>query len=509
MIKDYARWYSFLFGIAVLVLSETSASAQWIVGTKENITYLSNDSVRKTQQIAKQVILFQNGIEQVIQQPGRSEKWPLRIMICKDGESFSSIAPVERKFSAEVAGYFTQGLAYDLILIKSNTNSKELKSIIYHELVHRLMKSSSSFPLWLSEGYAEVYSGFKIKKDKLHLGVVDIDHCRWINHKGLTPLSRLFHIGHQSPEYNEQNFSGSFYATSWIFVHFCLFSDHADLKNAFEAFVEASRGKIVDERMFSRHFRMSYKDMEKRLRKYARKFRHPFEIITIDPLRKSSPINFTPLDSVQEAIYRAGALTLAHRYEEALKILKRDEHLLSQSDENRHTQQNRYLNLLNERVQLEYYRENYEVAQTFAERAYDAGSRNPGVLIVYAEKLLETFPGLTLYYHDRISNRIVNRAMSCINQLIELDRQRPEVWRLYTFAWLRAHSVPSEKHLHKILNSCRIFPDDAMLHFMVSDLMMQLNRPQDAKYILSQLAAHTSQVSVKKEAEQKLNRIHL
>jgi Flp pilus assembly protein TadD len=91
--------------------------------------------------------------------------------------------------------------------------------------VHVLVRHSGlSIPLWLNEGFAEVYSGMEIRDGKVLLGAIAEDRVRALGSSDLMHLPALFAVGTGSPEYNEQNRASVFYAESCLLTHMLILS---------------------------------------------------------------------------------------------------------------------------------------------------------------------------------------------------------------------------------------------------------------------------------------------
>ncbi len=101
---------------------------------------------------------------------------------------------------------------------------------IFHEYTHFIQRSSTTrkCPPWYVEGYAELFSSFKLDGQKLTVGSlpvgVGIDMAHWI------PMERLLAVKHSDPEYRAERLMPQFYGESWALVHMLLFDNHALLR---------------------------------------------------------------------------------------------------------------------------------------------------------------------------------------------------------------------------------------------------------------------------------------
>ena len=300
---------------------ESLLEDSWYRTEWDNVTIISNASRRDTEALARSVADFVDNIGRVLPYPTRADSWPLRIYICKDKNTFVQLAPPEGKYQENVSGIFTQGLGYDAIVILANAPQSRLRNILFHELVHREMRSLGDIPLWLDEGLAEVFSNFRFKKQWLEYALSDSHHRHWLQRADPTSLARLFHVSNASPEYNELQLSGPFYATSWAFTHYGLFGDAGAHRQVFLEFVDDARKQVVTEALFRRHFNMSYGDMHEKLLQYARSFRFPRP--KIERIADAPTPSFAWITEEPELtrLYLAGATTLSRQYDHSRTIL--------------------------------------------------------------------------------------------------------------------------------------------------------------------------------------------
>jgi Flp pilus assembly protein TadD len=93
--------------------------------------------------------------------------------------------------------------------------------IIYHEYLHYYLSNNTTarIPVWFDEGLAEFYSTFTVRENQVDIGRPVQRHMTWLRSHPMLPLDSLFAIERDSPEYNEGNKNGVFYAQSWAVVH--------------------------------------------------------------------------------------------------------------------------------------------------------------------------------------------------------------------------------------------------------------------------------------------------
>ncbi len=146
--------------------------------------------------------------------------FPLRII------AFSSSAEYRLYTSnPRSAAFFVSGPGRDYIVMQDA--SPESSSIAVHEYVHFVIRHSGlHVPLWLSEGWADVYSSMRRVRDGMAVGdlvplrmrALDSAKGGWFDFQTLTSVAPGSSI------YNEGDRTGLFYAESWAVAHMLFLS---------------------------------------------------------------------------------------------------------------------------------------------------------------------------------------------------------------------------------------------------------------------------------------------
>lgn len=137
---------------------------------------------------------------------------PVRIIEFDSRKQYRPWAPNEF-----TAAYFLSTPARDYIVIgDANLDF----SVSTHEYVHLIVRRSGlHLPVWLNEGWAEVYSSLRPVGKEVAVGdllqnrVNELNRANWMN------LDELTSVTAKSPEYNEASRVGIFYAESWALAH--------------------------------------------------------------------------------------------------------------------------------------------------------------------------------------------------------------------------------------------------------------------------------------------------
>ena len=201
--------------------------------------------------------------------------------------------------------------------------------VIFHEYTHLLFRHNDRiWPLWLKEGMAEVYSTFETTGYNARIGKPIDHHLRLLAQQPLLPLAELFAVTHDSPQYNERDRQGIFYAESWLLTQFLMAGDNPACKARFGQFIPLLRQGQLPEPAFTNALQTTLPAMETELRRYLRQGRFaPLELTL--PANVSSPITLTtrPITPVENYFRLGDELLRIHRPDAAETYFKQAQKL--------------------------------------------------------------------------------------------------------------------------------------------------------------------------------------
>lgn len=207
---------------AVLLVSDPALAARsdWRQMTVGHFHLYSTMRDSKTREVARQLQAFENTVGQLLTGADRLPDVPTIIYILDGGDFL--------KYGAGrpgLAGVFYERPFANVIVIDGDVSFDAVRVTIFHEYTHFIQRSlsTSKMPPWYAEGYAELFSGFRMKGDKIIMGElpdgVRMDLEQWI------PMERLLAVKQNDPEYRAERLAPQFYGESWALVHMLLFDD--------------------------------------------------------------------------------------------------------------------------------------------------------------------------------------------------------------------------------------------------------------------------------------------
>jgi tetratricopeptide (TPR) repeat protein len=312
--------YSFIRSFAALTLALLSASSllaqdgdKWIRVTSSHFEMYATCDQKK----ATDAILHFERVRDFFMEASPVKppaEFPTRIVIFRNPDLFYIYAP-----NRSIAAYYAPGPLRDSIVM--GEPSAESYPVTIHEYVHLVIRHSGlRLPVWLNEGWAEVYSTLRPVKDGVAVGdlidrhVKDLGQGRWMS------LTELEAVNHSSPAYNEASRQGLFYAESWALTHMLYLSP--DYKKNFGAFIGAlNKGRSITDALTAA-FGKTEAEVFADLREYLGR-KKLYGTVFMTPFEKSgdTPV-VTPVTTYDSYLMLADLHSASHHFVEADRLYK-------------------------------------------------------------------------------------------------------------------------------------------------------------------------------------------
>jgi tetratricopeptide (TPR) repeat protein len=196
---------------------------------------------------------------------------PIVVMAFPDHESMKPFLPLYHGQPENLSGFFEHGNDENLIVLslpQAGTASMDM-SVVFHEYTHLLFRRNDRiWPIWLKEGMAELYSTFATRGYDAFIGQPIEHHLRLLAKQPLMPLTELFAVTHDSPQYNERDRQGMLYAESWLLTHFLVAGDNSDYKSRFGKYTMLLREGQTPVQAFTNALQTPLPVVEAELRSY-------------------------------------------------------------------------------------------------------------------------------------------------------------------------------------------------------------------------------------------------
>jgi tetratricopeptide (TPR) repeat protein len=201
---------------------------------------------------------------------------PIVVMAFPGQESMKPFLPLYRGKPGNIAGFFKRGSDENLIVLALPPANSAFTGmeVIFHEYAHLLFRHNSQiWPVWLNEGMAEIYSTFETTGQNAFIAEPIGLYLRLLAREPLMPLTELFAVTPDSPQYNEGERQGMFYAESWLLTHFLMAGDIPGYKARFGQFTALLREGRLPAQAFTNALETSLAVMETQLRYYLQRGR--------------------------------------------------------------------------------------------------------------------------------------------------------------------------------------------------------------------------------------------
>jgi tetratricopeptide (TPR) repeat protein len=196
-------------------------------------------------------------------------------------DAFLPYGPLRKGKPEASGGAFFSGRSADYIAVVERDYRFPDHMDIYHDYVHSVLEAFvPELPLWLQEGLAEYYSVFDIEEGEVHVGYRVNRHIGWLRNKRLIPFAELFAIDRASPEYDEAERTGIFYAESWLLTHM-LVTERENGRAEIAAYAGLLRQGVGQDAAFTTAFGTTYEELEAELRRYIRSRSHHYLVFPV------------------------------------------------------------------------------------------------------------------------------------------------------------------------------------------------------------------------------------
>jgi len=209
---------------------------------------------------------------------------PIVVMVFPDHKSLEPFLPVYQGKPSNLAAFFHRGSDENLIVLYAGVAGAGSLENVFHEYTHLLLRHNALYwPLWLNEGMADIYSTFEPLPDRVvRIGKPMDQYLRLLARRPLMPLSDLLRVNHQSPEYNERDRQGIFYAESWLLTHYLMLGDNPATRARFGQLTGFLKQGQSPEQAFTNTFRVTLTQMENQLRRYLERGHFESQKMTVN-----------------------------------------------------------------------------------------------------------------------------------------------------------------------------------------------------------------------------------
>jgi len=481
--------------VAFVLLAASSAAGKdkWLSLRTKNFNIVSNADEGDTRQLALKLEQFRLIISRLTNTSNVAPV-PITVVVFKNDGAFKPFKPLYNGKPANLSGFFQQSEDENLIALDMNASEEYPMSLIFHEYTHLLTAyASSPLPLWLSEGLAEFYSTFDVKKNEVTIGKPLSSHV-WLLREKFVPFQTLFSVRHDSPGYNERDKQGVFYAESWALAHYLMFGNNHARQPQLTQFLGLLSGGMNVERAFNEAFKIGFTEMEKELRRYVENRSYPGMIYTLKSTEGEKDVSVRPLSDAEVQYNLGNLLMRINRLEDAETYFNQAAALDAE-----------LAGPYEGRGFIAMRRDKYDDAREHFRKAAALGSQNHLVHYYYAESIQReqkgSREGISLIQSD-----IAKTMIAELKTAIKLMPGFGPAYNLLGFVYLVSGENIGEG-VEVMKTALKLSPQNKLVALNLAELQLRMQDYAGAKKTLEPLIGADDEPRIKEQAQSILSMI--
>jgi len=438
-----------------------------------NFTILSAVSERETQNWAVEFEQFHRGLAKILT-INEAALRPVTVVFFRDQDEMRPYKILEKGRPADVDGMFFRSPLGNFIEVAADSEDDQTRHLIFHEGVHWLTNVHDiPLPLWLDEGLAEVFSTFSIEGDLYNYGKALPWHVLLLRRGPMMPLKQLLAVPRGSLLYNEGERTSIFYAESWAFVHYLLFSGRLEERTRFNQLIRALRPGSDPDTVFKQVFGADCAAMDRRLKEYLLNGTYTINRIRFDRPAVEKSFRVRRASPAEVDLAESSLLSAGNRPAEALPRLQR---IASEMPDNPVAWEAEGF--------AAYQTEDYDETDACFRRAADEGSRNYFVYSFLGDSALGIRPG-------RIAPSAGGDSRLAIDYYERELGLYPREQHAYDNIAGNSYVLDSitDTDAQTLREGARIFPDDTMIRLGLAVVDLRQGRVDAATEALKRIAS--------------------
>jgi tetratricopeptide (TPR) repeat protein len=237
--------------LAIACLAPAAAHADWQEGSSQHFLVYSDDSPANVKAMTARLERFDRAVRFALALKDPEVGPDARVVVFV----LPTAADVDKMMGAHMgaAGYYSaDSPAGPFAFVPKNSSGESEHSLsprmtLQHEYTHHLMYSNWGdvvFPMWFSEGFAELFATARVKDDgSVAIGAFPEYRAYGISQMNMFPTEKLLTTG---PNYRNPMEAQVFYGRSWLLTDFLMF-DPERSKQLAAYIVAINEGKSASE----------------------------------------------------------------------------------------------------------------------------------------------------------------------------------------------------------------------------------------------------------------------
>lgn len=286
----------FLVIAALFLPSIAYADAQWVEVRSPHFSVLTDAGEKRGRDVLQRFEQMRTAFGVIFQRVNVNISVPLQIIAFRNGKELKQYSPLYEGKPITLAGYFQGGEDRNFIAV--DLSAENNWGTVFHEYAHLLINGNlPPTAVWFDEGFAEYCSSLKMDKKEIDLGLVPEDLPQVLAQSRWLKLVDLFNVGHDSKIYNRDDRRSTFYAQSWLTVHYMMSKRLMKQVADYNSLVQEQHVAVPD--AIRRAFGMEPEKLDKEIANYYSSGRATYFKAAAPPGSDQIEFTSTPADDIQ------------------------------------------------------------------------------------------------------------------------------------------------------------------------------------------------------------------
>lgn len=290
---------------------EISIKDEWISMSTPHFIVYSNENEKALRRIATKLEQFRESFLLTVQVRTVHTPVPTHIYVFKSQKTLESFLPYHDGEPVNFIGYFLPRVDGNYAAISIERGDY---SVIFHEYAHFLLNNNAHhMPLWIHEGIAEYFSTFDYDNGECKIGVPEMRNVIILRNETMGNWHDFFATDALSNQYRTPDAQASYYARSWLLMHFLFHGRNATLRDKIGSLLQDLEKGEKAEVALARATGTEWEALCQELQDYVRLFTLKFSLVETGEIEAES---FMIIKMSQEQILTRFGHLLAHLGEE-------------------------------------------------------------------------------------------------------------------------------------------------------------------------------------------------
>ena len=278
--------------LAVAALAAEPRIDKFVRYESGDIVIYTSRGEAQARRFVENLARFRATLERALGKRATQNSAPMSIVIAGNTDWRAWLQP--RK---DIAGYFQRARFSNYMAMDGNAPAEQTLQLIFHEYTHYYLATqfAGEYPPWFNEGLAELMGYARFQNNKVTLQV-PVGHVYQAREGGWIPFAQLIRVDHSDPEYLSHKLMPSFYAQSWLAVHYGMVENRDFGRQIVQYINELNR--LVPQEQAARNAFGDLNAVDKLLRDYSRRNMIPQGGMTLDNVPTAALSEGKPLEEL-------------------------------------------------------------------------------------------------------------------------------------------------------------------------------------------------------------------